>query len=62
MPLCSLFPHPFEETMKSWKSLMLRVPFKKLLSPQGDFMAQAPAGMMAIRMVKSPAPALQSEI
>jgi hypothetical protein len=48
--------------MMSWKSLMFRVPDKKLLSPQGDFKAQAPAGMMAMMIVKSPAPALQSDI
>jgi len=41
---------------------MLRVPWRKLLSPQGDFKAQDPEGMMAMMTVKSPAPALQSEI
>lgn len=31
-------------------------------SPQGDLKEQTPDGTIAIRMVKSPAPALQSEI
>ena len=47
--------------MMSWKSLMFRTPWLKLASPQGDLKAQTPAGTMAMRMVKSPAPALQSE-
>ena len=61
MPLWNLLPQPWSETMMSWKSDMFRTPWLKFASPHGDLKLQIPDGTMAMMMVKSPAPALQSE-